>query len=301
MSRRVPPLNPLYAFEVAARHGSFTLAADELHVTQGAVSRQVRTLEQYLGIELFERSHRSVRLTRAGRSFHDDLKAGFDRLEAATGRLTANRTRQTLIVRAYSTFASRWLIPRLGAFREANPKVSVDLTASIQPVDFEREDVDIAVHFGTIDERSGLHHSLLFPVAIVPVCSPVLINSRRPLRRPSDLQNYTLLHTLVRPDDWRKWLGANGVSAEWATHGYRFESSSMAYDAAINGIGVAIAVTAFVEDDLKDGRLVVPFPMNLSTPDGYWVVHPPRKTANPAVVVFRDWIIEEAKYFNKQR
>jgi len=299
MSRRIPPLNPLHTFEAAARHASFTLAAQELHVTQGAVSRQVRALEKYLGVELFERYHRSVRLTRAGRSFHEDLRVGFEQIETATGRLMASRSRQTLIVRAYGTFASRWLIPRLAAFHEANPKISVDLTASMQPVDFAHEDVDIAVHFGVTEERPGLHQSLLLPVAIVPVCSPALLSSRRPLRHPSDLQHYTLLHTLVRPEDWPTWLRANGIVADWATRGYRFESSSMAYEAAIKEIGVAVAVTALVQSDLKEGRLVTPFPMTLSTPYAYWLVYPPAKAANPAVAVFRNWIVEEARRFNK--
>jgi len=299
MARRIPPLNPLYTFEAAARHISFTQAASELNVTQGAVSRQVRTLEKYLGVALFERHHRSVRLTRAGASFHEDLKAGFEQIEAATGRLMASRSRKTLIVRAYGTFATRWLIPRLAVFHTANPKISVEITASMQPVNFEHEDVDVAVHFGITEERPGLHQNLLLPVAIIPVCSPALIRSRQPLRYPSDLQHYTLLHTLARPDDWPNWLAANGVSADWASRGYRFESSSMAYEAAINEVGVAAAVTALVQSDLKEGRLITPFPMALSTPYAYWLVYPPAKAANPAVAVFRNWVIEEAKRFNR--
>lgn len=299
MARRIPPLNPLYTFEAAARHLSFTLAAQELNVTQGAVSRQVRTLEKYMGVNLFERRHRSVRLTRAGKSFHEDLRVGFDQLEAASGRLMASRSRKTLNVRAYGTFATRWLIPRLANFHEANPKIAIDITASMQPVDFDHEEVDIAVHFGVEAERPGLYQNLLLPVAIVPVCSPALIRSRVPLRHPSDLENYTLLHTLARPEDWPNWLRANGVVADWATRGYRFESSTMAYEAAIDEVGVAAAVTALVQSDLREGRLIKPFPMTLSTPYAYWLVYPPAKATNPAVAVFRNWIVEEAKRFNK--
>ena len=301
MARRIPPLNPLYTFEAAARYSSFKLAAEELHVTQGAVSRQVRALEKYLGVDLFERHHRSVRITRVGKSFHDDLRSGFEQIEAAAERLIANQSRTTLIVRAYGTFATRWLIPRLAGFHASNPKIFVDFTASMQPVDFEHEDVDIAVHFGVAEERPGLHQSFLIPVTIVPVCSPALINPRRPLRHPSDLRHYTLLHTLARPEDWPNWLKANGIDADWTTRGYRFESSTMAYEAAIKEIGVAVAVTALVQSDLTEGRLVTPFPMTLSTPYAYWLVHPPAKAANPAVVVFRNWIIEEARRFNKGR
>jgi len=299
MARRIPPLNPLYTFEAAARRSSFKLAAEELHVTQGAVSRQVRALEKYLGVDLFERHHRSVRITRVGKSFHDDLIGGFEKIEAATERLAANQSRTTLVVRAYGTFANRWLIPRLAGFHKSNPNIFVDFTASMRAVDFEHEDVDVAVHFGVPGEREGLHQDFLIPVNIVPVCSPALINPTRPLRHPPDLQRYTLLHTLSRPEDWPNWLRANGIVADWASRGYRFESSSMAYEAAINEVGVAAAVAALVQSDLKEGRLITPFPMTLSTPYAYWLVHPPTKAQNPAVVVFRNWIVEEAKRFNE--
>lgn len=299
MGRPTFPLNSLHAFVCAARHASFTLAAEELYVTQGAVSRQIRMLEKNLGIELFERGHRSVRLTREGKNYYDDLRVGFEQIETATGRLLVNLSRQTLVVRAYGTFATRWLIPRLAGFHRANPKIFVDFTACMQPVDFEHEDVDIAVHFGVAEERPHIRQNLLFNVNIVPVCSPDLIRSDQPLRHPSDLQHYTLLHTLARPDDWSNWLKANGINADWASHGYRFESSSMAYEAAINGIGVAMAVTALVEDDLKDGRLIIPYSTILSTPYAYWLIYPPAKAENPAVAVFREWIVEEATRFNK--
>ncbi len=299
MARHIPPLNPLYTFDAAARHVSFTRAAQELNVTQGAVSRQVRTLEKYLGVSLFERHHRSVRLTRAGKSFHDDLKNGFEQIEAAAERLITSRSQKTLVVRSYSTFGARWLIPRLAAFRAANPKIFVDFTASTTPVDFEREDVDIAVHFGPAEERPDMYCSLLTSVAIIPVCSPALVNARRPLRHPSDLQYYPLLHSMIRSDDWPNWLAANGIAADWATRGYRFESSSMAYEAAIKEIGVAIAISALIQPELKEGRLITPFPMAVSTPYAYWLIYPHAKTVNPAVTVFRNWIVEEAKRFNQ--
>lgn len=301
MARRIPPLNPLFTFEAAARHGSFTTSAQELNVTQGAVSRQVRTLEKYLGMELFERHHRSVRLTRIGKAFHDDLKVGFEQIEAAAARLTASRTRKSIIVRAYSSFATLWLIPRLAAFHEANPRILVELTASVQTVDFARDDVDIAVHFGVEEKRRDLLQDQLFPVAITPICSPALLKNKRSLRRPSDLENVTLLHTLIRPEDWPRWLSANGIVGDWVTRGYRFESSIMAYEAARNAVGVAIGVTGLVQSDLQEGRLVAPFPMTVSTPYSYWLLYPQAKTANPAVTVFRNWILEEAKRFKRDQ
>lgn len=297
MRRRIPPLNPLSTFEVAARHGSFTLAAEELNVTQGAVSRQVRALEEYLGLELFERQHRSVRLTRMGQEYYADIKTGFEHLEAATARLAASRTRETLVVRSYSTFATRWLIPRLPKFLKANPQVSVEFTASVREVNFDQDEVDMAVHFGVTEERPDLVQHLLLPVVITPVCSPSLMRTEHPLVNPADLQHHTLLHTMVRPNDWPNWLAAVGVTEDWALHGYRFESSGMAYEAAIKGVGVAIAVKDFILDDIREGRLVAPYDTVLSTPYSYWLVFPPRKTANPAVQVFQAWILEEARAY----
>ncbi len=300
MARRLPPLTSLYAFERAARHASFTLAAQELFVTQGAISRQIRMLEKHLGVELFERGHRSVTLTRAGKAYYDGLAPGFAQIETATGRLMVNRSRQTLVVRAYGTFSTRWLIPRLARFQRTYPKIVVEFTASVQSVDFEHEDVDIAVQFGIPEELPDMEQHLLFPVNILPVCSPSLVRSARPLRHPSDLQHYTLLHTLLRPDDWPNWMKANGIDEEWTSHGYRFESSTMAYEAAIKEIGVALAIAAFVEEDLKEGRLFFPFQTVLATPYAYWLVYPPAKAENPAVVLFRNWMLEEAKDFTKE-
>jgi LysR family glycine cleavage system transcriptional activator len=297
MRRRIPPLNPLSTFEVAARNGSFTLAAEELNVTQGAVSRQVRALEEFLDLELFERHHRSVRLTRAGQDYYADIKAGFEHLEAATARLAASRARETLVVRSYSTFATRWLIPRLPKFNSANPKISIEFTASVREVNFDQDDVDMAVHFGILEDRPDLIRHLLLPVAITPVCSPALLKSEHPLVHPNDLQHHTLLHTMVRPDDWQNWLAAVGISAEWVQQGYRFESSGMAYEAAIKGVGVAIAVRDFVLDDIKEGSLVAPFDMALSTPYSYWLVYPPRKATKPSVQVFQAWILDEARKY----
>lgn len=297
MRRRIPPLNPLSTFEVAARLGSFTLAAQELNVTQGAVSRQVRALEEFLGLDLFERQHRSIRLTRMGQDYYADIKDGFEHLEAATARLAASRARETLVVRSYSTFATRWLIPRLPKFHMANPQISVEFTASVREVNFDQDDVDMAVHFGITEDRPNLVQHLLLPVVITPVCSPALLKSERPLARPTDLQHHMLLHTMVRLDDWPNWLAAAGIRSDWTRHGYSFESSGMAYEAAIRGVGVAIAVKDFVLDDIKDGRLVAPFDMALSTPYSYWLVYPPRKTAKPSVTVFQAWILEEAREY----
>lgn len=297
MRRRIPPLNPLSTFEVAARHGSFALAAAELNVTQGAVSRQVLALEEYLGINLFERQHRSVRLNRIGQEYYANIKPCFENLETATARLASSRTRATLVVRSFSTFATRWLIPRLPKFLKANPQVNVEFIASVSAVNFDKDEVDMAINFSPSEESPDLVQHFLLPVAITPVCSPALLQSDIPLTHPADLQNHTLLHTMVRPNDWQNWLAAVGVTDDWTQHGYRFESSGMAYEAAINGVGFAVAVKDFVLDDIREGRLIAPFDTVLSTPYSYWLVYPPRKSANPAVQVFQAWILDEARTY----
>lgn len=293
MRRKIPPLNPLATFEAAARHGSFTLAAEELCVTQGAVSRGVVTLEEHLGLQLFERHHRSVRLTRNGHAYYSEIRAGFEQLETATARLIADKSQETLVVRSYGTFATRWLIPRFQKFRKANPHIAIEFTASLQPVNFEQTDVDMAIHFGVQEERTDLVQHLILPVAITPVCSPSLLAQTPSLVCPADLQHQTLIHTTVRPDDWPNWLAASGIRADWARRGHRFETSGMAYEAAIKGVGVAMAVTDFVREDIQSGVLATPFDLVLSTPYSYWLLYPPRKAVKAGVVAFRSWLLGE--------
>jgi LysR family glycine cleavage system transcriptional activator len=293
MARRLPSLNALKAFEAAARHESFTKAAQELCVTQGAVSHQVKALEAELGFRLFQRERQRLAITEAGRSYLEVVRDAFDRLAAGTERLLQRQSTGVLTVSTSPNFAAKWLVHRLGRFAERHPGVDLRVSASMQHVDFAREDVDLAIRHG--DGRwPGLHVTQLCAEVLFPVCSPQLLNDpRRPLRTPSDLARHELVH-LDRRDDWDKWLRAAGIEAAEPKRGLVLNQASMAIDAAVDGQGVALARTALAAWDLIAGRLVRPFDLGLPVPYSYWIVCP-KTTANlPKITVFRDWLVAEA-------
>lgn len=294
MPRRLPSLNALKAFEAAARHESFTKAAEELFVTQGAVSHQVKALEAELGLRLFQRERQRLIITEAGRSYLEVVRDAFDRVAAGTERLLQRQSAGVLTVSTSPNFAAKWLVHRLGRFAELHPGVDLRVSASLHHIDFAREDVDLAVRHG--DGRwPGLHVTRLCAEALFPVCSPQLLrDTKRPLRTPTDLKHHVLLHLDSR-DDWSKWLEAAGVDATGVARGPVMNQASMAIDAAVDGQGVALARTALAAWDLIAGRLVQPFPLELAVPYSYWMVCP-KATANlPKIAVFRDWLISEAE------
>lgn len=292
----MPPLNAVRAFEAAARHGSVTLAAHELHVTPGAVSRQVRALEAFLGIALFERGHRQIKLTSRGGEYYREVTTLLDQLREVTRRTKRASQKKQLRVRAYTTFAIRWLIPRLSSFHSAHSKIEVVLTASLQPVDFGRDDLDCAIRLGAGD-WPGVNAYRLAPNVLAPVCSPTLVRSGPALKQPADLADHTLLHSIARPDDWQHWLEAMRALREVDAHsGLTYESSAMAYQAAIAGQGVAIAQLFLVEEDLATGRLVLPF-RNKKLDMGaytYYLVTPISRRESSPMTQFREWLLEQS-------
>lgn len=291
--RNRPPLNALRAFEASARLLSFTLAGEELGVTQVAVSRHVRTLEEYLGTVLFKRGPRSLRLTSEGARLLPSISRALDEISLAVSQVSRRGRRDVLAIQAYTTFAQHWLIPLLSNFHDRHPGIEVRLSASLQPVDFDRQDVDAAVRSGT-GHWPGLEADLLTPIELVPVMNPALLKGAEALRRPEDLAGTTLLHSLARPDDWDAWLrGAVSAGAVDSRKGLKFESSAMAYEAASQGLGVAIGVKVLVERYLASGVLVAPFARTLTLPEGYYLVRPRDRPASAALKAFRSWLIEE--------
>ncbi|WP_423200340.1 MULTISPECIES: transcriptional regulator GcvA [unclassified Cupriavidus] len=290
---RLPPLNAIRAFEVAARRLSITIAARELHVTPGAISRQIRTLEDALGLPLFVRGHREISLTRAGEEYYRAVTSSMDILREATGRLKRRTRRTQLKVRAYTTFAMRWLIPRLSSFHAANKGIEVLLTASLDPVDFRREDIDGAIRLGD-GKWNGANAYRLVANILVPVCSPALA---RKVRSPCDLQRQVLLHSIARPDDWACWLAAAKVDAQVdARSGMTYQSSAMAYAAALEGQGFAIAQRFLVEDDLASGKLVAPFRKVVDMGEfTYYLVTPADRTESASMATFRKWLLAQFK------
>lgn len=295
MSDGLPPLNPLRTFACAARHLSFVHAAEELNVTPGAVSRQVKALEDWLGLTLFRRSHRQVTLTEAGRGYLADIGDPLRRIAAATERLRRQDAERALAICCSPTFALRWLVPRWARFYDRHPDIDLQLTTSLQPVDFERDGFDAAMLVGegaaTWPGRTVVR---LFDVDLFPVCSPALCEGANALRRPTDLARQTLLHGAPRPQDWRRWLDTAGVVGIDPTEGITFDSLNLSLQAAIEGLGVAIAVGALVRDDLSAGRLVQPFGPVRRSGRPFHLVYPPQRARDRRLRAFIDWLRDEA-------
>ena len=297
MPRRLPSLNALKAFEAAARHESFTRAAEELCVTQGAVSHQVKGLEDELGLRLFQRARRRLALSPVGRDYLDVVRDAFDRLDAGTQRLQRRERSGVLTVSTSPNFAAKWLVHRLGAFAAAHPGIDLRVGATLEHVDFVRDAVDLAIRHGEGD-WPGLHVTRLCAEELFPVCSARLVDGPPRLRRPADLARATLLRQ-DRNDAWGAWLAAAGVAGIDIggidlSRGPVFNQASLAIDAAVDGQGVALARTALVSRDLLSGRLVRPFATSLPASFAYYVVCPRAVAAQPKVAAFRDWLLAEA-------
>ena len=292
MVRRLPPLNALRAYEAAARHLSFTKAAQELNVTQAAISHQVKALEERLGVTLFRRMNRALLLTDEGQSYLPAVREAFDMIDAATARLLAHERTGALVVSCMPSFGAAWLVRRLGHFRAAHPDIDVRLDPSVPLVDFGREDVDIAIRYGSGD-WPGLAVDRLMTEDVVPVCSPEVLAGEHPLDTPDDLRHHTLLHDEGQAD-WRNWLLAAGVEGVDPSRGVTYTDSSMVVQAAVAGQGVALARSALAADDLAAGRLVRAFDIRLPVEYAYYVVYPEAYAERPKVMAFRDWLLAEA-------
>lgn len=292
MTARLPSLNGLRAFEAAARHLSFTLAAAELNVTQTAISHQIRRLEEELGIRLFVRQNRALALTPEARDYLPGVRAAFNDLRLATDRLLRKDDDKVLTVSTLASLAAKWLLPRLTDFQEHHPGIDVHITTSTSLVDFQRDNVDAAIRYGR-GQWPGLRADWLMADELFPVCSPSLLRGDKPLRCPEDLKSHMLLHTSnANSDDWRLWLTAAGLPADIARQpGITFDMIFMTIQAAIDGIGVAMGRTSYVQDDIAKGRLVVPFKIALPADAGFYLVAPEGRREAPKLAAFRDWMI----------
>lgn len=298
MTRRLPPLNALRAFEAAARHLSFTTAAEELHVTQAAVSRQVKLLEERLKAPLFQRYNRRLELTDGGRAYLQVLRHAFNHIDLATKQLFPEGDDPSLKISVLNSLAQKWLMPRLGEFQVRAPKTDVLLSASDHCVDFSREDFHIALRYGAGGYR-GLQVRLLMKDKVFPVCSPRLLAGNNPLRTPDDLRHHALLHDILgsRNEDmqhWGHWLKAAGVTDIDHTRGPAFNQLGMILAAAVDGQGVALGRLSLTADDLAAGHLVCPFGPVLDARYAYYLVSPSSTVDLPKVRQFREWLLEEA-------
>ncbi|MFH0297258.1 transcriptional regulator GcvA [Bradyrhizobium sp. 31Argb] len=296
MTARLPSLNGLRAFEAAARHLSFTQAAAELNVTQTAISHQIKRLEQELGVRLFVRQNRALTLTPKAAEYLPGVRAAFNDLKLATDRLLRREDDHVLTVSTLASLAAKWLLPRLSTFQEAHPGVDVRITTSTSLVDFQRDNVDAAIRYGR-GQWQGLRADWLMADELFPVCSPSLLKGEKPLKCPEDLRGHVLLHTSnANSDDWRLWLTAAGLPADLSKQpGITFDLIFVTIQAAIDGIGVAMGRTSYVQDDIAKGRLLVPFKITLPADAGFYLVSPQARADSPKLAAFRQWMVASAQ------
>lgn len=290
MRRRFPPLNPLRAFEVTARHLSFTEAADELCVTQGAVSRQVKALEDHLGFTLFIRGSRGLQLTSEASHYAAVLSDALHRIETATDEIVMKRRLTNLTIKGYTSLLNRWLIPMLPDFQMAHPHILVKTLADTDNVDFSRDVSDVGIRYGTGHWRDTTA-DLLFRDELMPVCSPAFLESVGPLASPGDLKACRLLVLRKRRRDWTDWLHECGVKGLEDSDEVVFDELAVLLEAALAGQGVAIGQRKYIEHDLAAGRLVAPFDHVLRRQAGYFLVIPEDRIISQKIQDFRRWIL----------
>jgi LysR family glycine cleavage system transcriptional activator len=300
MLRHIPGLQSLKAFDASARHLNFTRAAQELHVTPAAVSHQIKELEEALGVSLFQRTSRHMQLTRQGQILKPAISDALEGLTRALQRIRQSDNPMRVQVTASPSIAAKWLVPRLDRFLDSVPGADVRIDVSSDPLDFDREDIDVAIRFGD-GVYPGLNVEKLFHDTLFPVCSPELLKGPKRLREPRDLLQFTLIHMdweaqgAVWPN-WRMWMKAAGVKDFNDTRGLHFSQTSLAIQAAIDGHGVALGDSTLVGDDLAAGRLVKPFELSLRSPAqfAYHLITRRDTAERPMTKAFRNWILAEA-------
>ena len=298
MRRKIPGTELLVAFETAARHQSFTRAAEELSLTQSAVCRQISTLEDYMGVQLFNRIKKRVTLSEAGQLYSKQVRESLKRIEHDTLSLMAHRgAGGVLELAVIPTFATSWLIPRLGHFHALHPGITLDLTARAEPFMFTDTPFDAAIHFGD-PIWPGALTEYLFGEEIVPVCSAALMQGKNQIE-PAELENMPLLHQSARPDAWRAWFEVAGLSNVNAMGGARYELFSMLVEAAKVGLGVALVPRFFVLNEIASGDLVIPCPYVLRNPRSYYLVYPENKVGSTSLQVFCEWLREQATRYRE--
>ncbi|MFC1236041.1 transcriptional regulator GcvA [Vibrio sp. UBA2437] len=292
MSRRLPPLNSLKVFEAAARHLSFTRAAEELFVTQAAVSHQIKSIEEFLGLKLFRRRNRSLLLTEEGQSYFLDIKDIFSAIAEATDKVLERSEKGALTISLPPSFAIQWLVPRLADFNQQEPDIDVRIKAVDSDDNFLTDDVDVAIYYGR-GSWPGLRIDKLYQEFLIPLCSPSLLMSTKSLTGLTDLKNHTLLHDTSRKE-WKQFVRNNAIEGVNVNHGPIFSHSTMVLQAAIHGQGVALGNNVLAQPELDAGRLVSPFDEVLLSKNAFYVVCHESQADTGRIATFRDWMIAKA-------
>ena len=294
MSRPLPPLSSLRSFEAVARQLSFSKAAEELNVTAGAVSQQIRAFEERLGAKLFERTRRSVALTRLAARMLPDVQAGLDLLARACSSRSVPLGESTLTISVTPSFASKWLMPRLPGFYDQNPDIDLRISATVELADFKRDGIDLAIRLGH-GRYPGLHAEPLLGEALTPLCSPKILKGKGRLKTPDDLRKHRMIHDTSIPGQgehsaWDKWLALAGARHISARRGVRFTLAELAMQAAIDGAGIVLGRLVLAEGDVAAGRLVRPFRTVLPLDVSYFLVRSEAAAPRPEMRRFRDWL-----------
>ena len=290
--RFLPSLSHLQAFEAAARTGSVTLAARELSLTQSAVSRQIKALEEQLEVELFHRERQTIRLTPGGEAYAREIRDALKKIGTASLNLRANPFGGTLNLAILPTFGTRWLAPRLPSFLAQHPGITLNLMTRLSVFDFALEAMDAAIHFG-MGEWRGAETTLLREEYVVPACSPELL-ARYDFAQPSDLRKAPLLHLTTRPDAWERWLRLHDAPAE-NVQGMLFDQFATVAQVARAGLGVALLPAFLIEEELKTGQLVRALDLPMKSAEAYFLAWPVDRAAHPPLIAFRDWISNETR------
>lgn len=290
--RRLPPLNALKMFEASARNLSFSGASEELFVTPSAVSHQVKTLENFLGVELFHRSNRKVTLTPQGEQYLASVKHAFDEIEMATQRLSVTQGASVVQISVAPNFLIRWLMPRMSRFRALFPDVELQINASMGLLDFNRTSTDMAVYYGN-GEWDDIEVEFLRKVMLVPVCGPGLLQTGPPLEKPADLANHTLIYVSKRTWEWDNWLKKAGVEFITPKGSMQLSSSQLTTAAAQENLGVALADQTLISREIESGKLVVPFDIPLDTKKAFYLVYRKHRPLTKGMEAFRNWLMDE--------
>ena len=308
MAKTLPPLSSLRAFEAVARRVSFTRAAEELHVTPGAVSQQIRSLEELLGESLFVRTKRSVALTEAATRMLPDIQAGLDSLARAISTKAGSSSEKALSISVAPSFASKWLLPRLVDFSETYPDIDLRVSATVALADFRRDHIDLAIRLGR-GSYADLHAEPLLTETLAPLCSPKLVKGKGRVSSPDDLKKHRLIHDTSIPGEseqssWERWLKLAGATQVASHRGPRFSLAELALQAAIDGAGFVLGRMVLAEGDLAAGRLIRPFKMLLPLDVSYFLVMAKGSVRRPEIQCFRDWLygkLKESPYGRKTR
>lgn len=296
MRRKIPSTTALISFEAAARHESFTKAAQELSLTQGAICRQIASLEEFLSVELFRRSRRGVKLTEAGLSYSRRVATQLDAVERDTLSVMGQQGTNVIELAVVPTFGTQWLLPRLKDFQQQHPEVTVNLTNRTRPFLFADTDFDAAIYFGDAD-WSGTESHRLMGENPMPVCSPGLLGKKTHLT-PSAIADLPLLQQTTRPYAWRQWFNSQNLNVPRDMTGPRYELFSMLAQAAMHDMGIALIPPFLIQRELAEKRLVIANPQALASIKAYYLIIPERKVESASLRAFRDWLVNQAHSYS---